>query len=357
MVLQKPFVLAAMLLIACGGYSQTNTLKIDTSFYERYPRKLIISPFWVKTPVTYSIAAPGTERTIRYYDNSPAGLGLRVGFDWLSVSAAFRTPIVDPDYHKQRGKTSNFNLQTTFAARKLLIDVYYQKTKGTFLRSDATPPYTTSNYYIRPDIKTNLLGVTGLFVFNGKRFSSRPPFKFDAWQKKSAGSFLSGIEFLTGTASGDSALLPAAYNKMLPEQQINKMTFLLLGPSAGYGHTFVIRKHLFITAIASVNADIGRVKEYTIRQGETPYKRWRFDPNVNFRGGIGYNKRDWELALSYFTKRIFYTGQTNSRRYGINYSDYRLSYTRRIQAGKTIPKVVDWAGNIIDKLGLGFLIR
>lgn len=350
-------IIIALLCTAFCSFGQADTLKIDTSYYERFNRKLVISPFFVKNLTSFSLATPEVKDRVRYYSNSPVGLGLRVGFDWLSLSASYGVGIIDPDFNKAKGKTKTLNLQTTFAARKLLIDVYFQNHKGMYMRADALPPYTTDLFYVRPDVTSKLLGVTGMYIFNGRKFSARPPFKFDVWQKRSAGSLLGGIEFLSGSAKGDSALVPYAYKNVYPHAQINKMNYMLFGPSLGYGHSFIIKKHFFITAIGSLNADVGYVKEFKTGVADAYDSRWRFDPNINLRGGIGYNRPEWELALSYFTKRMYLTGKSNDNRYLAHNNDYRLSYTRRINAGKTIPKVVDWAGNIIDKMGLGFLIR
>lgn len=337
--------------------AQTDTLRYDTSYYERYTRKLIVTPFLVKNLTAFSVATPEVENKVRYYSNSPVGLGVRVGFDWLSLSASYGVGVIDPDFDKAKGKTKALNLQTSFLAKKFLIDIYFQNYKGLYMRADAMPPYTTEFFYVRPDVTSKLLGVNGVWVFNGKKFSARPPFKFDVWQKKSAGSLLAGIEFLSGSARGDSSLVPSAYKNSYPQAQINKMSYTLFGPSVGYGHTFVINKHFFITGIGALNADAGYVKEYKTGFAETVDQRWRFDPNINFRGGMGYNKPEWEIAFSYFTKRLFLTGKSNDNRYLAHNNDYRLSYTRRLNAGKTIPKVVDWAGDIIEKLGFGFLIR
>lgn len=335
----------------------TDTLKIDTSYYEKYTRKLIVSPFLVKSVSAFSLSAPGTNDKIKYYTNAPAGIGLRFGFDWLSFFASYGVRAIDPDYSKSKGKTKRLNLQTTFAGRSFLLDVYYQTYKGLYLRADAAPPYINNAFYVRPDAYARLLGFSGMYVFNGRRFTARPPFKYDAWQKKSSGSLMAGFEFFSGLTKGDSALIPAFFSNTQTPSDVNKINFLLFGPSIGYGHSVIIKKHFFITAIGSVNTDVAKVKEYNTLLSEKVKERWCFEPNINLRGGIGYNKPNWEIAFSYFTKRLYFTGENNKAKYLANNNDYRLSFTKRINAGKTIPKVVDWAGNIIEKMGLGFLIK
>lgn len=67
---------------------------------------------------------------------------------------------------------------------------------------------------------------------------------------------LGGIEFLPGSAKGDSSLVPSAYKSIFPHVLVNKISYVLLGPDIGYGHTFVIKRHLFITTIGALNADV-----------------------------------------------------------------------------------------------------
>lgn len=88
-----------------------NTIaKFDTSYYERYPYKLIISPFLVKNINTATLSSIDAE-AIKYKTNTPMGIGLRVGYDWLAVSASLGTGFIDPDYKKEKGKTKALNLQ------------------------------------------------------------------------------------------------------------------------------------------------------------------------------------------------------------------------------------------------------
>lgn len=351
------FLLTTALLMA---QNDTIKLKYDSSYYERYPHKLIVTPFVVKNFQAVTLSSPDADDAVKYYANAPAGIGLRVGYDWLAIGASYGTGFIDPDYNKAKGKTKALNLQTTFAAKSLLIDIYYQKYKGMYLRADDVPSYTSEPYYVRPKIDSRMLGVTASYVFNGRKFSIRPPFKYDTWQKKSAGSLLAGVEYLMGSIKGDSALIPLFYASSFPQKNIQEMKYMLFGPNIGYGYTWVIDKNFYLSGLATLNADVGFTKEYVTSQSAIQTnddKHWSFSPNFSFRGGMGYTNERWQLAFSYFTKRVYLNGKSEGSLYRGHNDDFRLSYTRRINAGKRIPKTINWAGNIIEKLGLGFLIR
>lgn len=352
--MRAAFIIYCILLLSVKVAAQTDSLKFDPNYYERYPYKLIISPFLVKSYNGLALATPGVKEDISYISNSPAGVGLRAGYDWFSVSASYGISAIDKNY-KSKGKTKALNLQTNFMARNFVVDVYFQKYSGMYLRGGNLPAYNAQPYYIRPDIDNKLLGVSASWVFNGKKFSIRPPFKFDGWQKKSAGSFLAGVEYLMGSVQSDSAFIPAAYKKDFAHSNVNKLKYTLFGPNVGYGHTFVIGRHFFVSALGTFNADVSHTQEFSLDNAVS--RRWNFAPNIYFRGGIGYNTPAWEVAFSYFTKRLYLSGMSHDNRYRNYNDDYRLSYTRRVHPGKRIPKAVDWAGNIIEKLGLGFLIK
>ncbi|MCH5599766.1 hypothetical protein [Niabella ginsengisoli] len=63
------------------------------------------------------------------------------------------------------------------------------------------------------------------------------------------------------------------------------------------------------------------------------------------------------IAASYISNRLFFKATETDGRY-LNYNDnYKLMYVRRINAGKTIPKITGFAKKIINKVGLGFLVN
>lgn len=347
-------------LLFCGfkllAQSDSVHVKHDTAYYERYTEKLTVTPYLVKNLTAFTLSSNNTGLAeIPYYSNSPGGVGLRLGYDWFSVGGAYSVGFFDPEYKKGRGKTKAINLSTSFLARNFMVDVYLQQYKSFFLRSDALPIYNTDPYYVRPDIKVGMVGATGSYVFNGKKFSARDAFKLDTRQKKSAGSFIAGLEWVMGKMQSDSAFLPLEYQFSDNRYRINKLQYTVIGPNVGYGYTFVIKRNFFVNAVATLNADAAYTKA-SIAHSDLNYKDWSFTPSLNVRGGLGYNKPDWAIAFSYYTKRIYF-GKSNAPLSGVYNNDYRLSYTRRINAGRRIPRIINWAGRIIEDLGFGFLIR
>lgn len=208
-------------------------------------------------------------------------------------------------------------------------------------------------YYSRSDITSQVLGATFQYTFNGNKFSTRPAIKLDTWQKRSAGSFLLGAEIYSGYLKGDSSLVPSVLSTNA-SGQILKANYFLFGPGAGYGHSFVYKKHLFATFIAGINGDIVKTKEWNINK--SGHDKWSFSPNYNLKAGLGYNSENFGLTLTYLTKKNFVKGYRANSGYDIFVNKFRIAFTKRINSGKTIPKVVNWMGGIIRSIGLGFFI-
>lgn len=351
----KTFIIfCSISLVINKAIAQNNAVQNDTNYYVAYPDKLIITPFLAKNYSRFSISTTGRPAPINYYTNEPADLGLRLGYDFLTVSASVGLGNADPFYKKSRGKTRSLNLQTSFTGQKFLIDLYFKNSTGAYLVTSENPTYEISKDYNRHDIKTKLRGISAQYIINNKRFSVRP-LKYDVRQKRSQGSFMVGFEIYGGSLGGDSVIIPKAFEDKYPQSDVVKMNYLTFGPTVQYGYTYVFRKKLFATIMGSVDAGISNVKEFTVSGIKT--QKWAVQPGADVKTGIGYNTDKWAMIFSYTTNRFFFTGNSAATRYFANNNDYRLSYTRRLNAGKTIPKVVNWTGGIIEKVGLGFLIN
>lgn len=340
-------------IITLISNAQNPLPKYDSSYYERYRNKLIIAPIIVKRVSAIGLNATATGDRLNYYINAPAGVGLRLGYDWLAFDATIGVGTLDRSFKNEKGETKSMDFRATFIPRSFVLDIYFQKHEGLYLtpEQNALP----NKFYTRPDIKTQLIGSTFLYAFNGNRFSARPSVKLDTWQKRSAGSFFMGAEVFYGNAKGDSSLVPGAYADSFSNATVTKAYYFLIGPGLGYGHTFVYKRHLFPTLMGGLNGDVISVREWDANRAAS--SKWNFSPNLNFRSGIGYNSENFEIGLFYFTNRLHLTSSYEDSKYAAFNNVYKFSVTKRFKPGKTIPKVVGWAGNIIEKVGLGFLIH
>ncbi len=355
--MRKALLFIALFFLTIEIFAQYRTERYDTSYYMSYRNKLTLGAVAIKKSTVFKTGATDADQALRFRPNSPGRLGISVAHDFIGLSATFSVNGLDPSYSENKGKTRQTNLQMSVTGRKVLADIYFQKYKGLYLNTDPVTGIAPSGnkYYIRPDIETALYGTTVNLIGNSRKFSAQAAFLLDAWQKKSAGSLLYGGEFFYGSAKGDSAFIPSALANTYPHSGVSKINFITFGPGLGYGYTLVLSKHFFITGMASVNADVSYIKEWEKTNGQNSF--WKFNPNLKAKGAIGYNTENWGIGLSYVSNRLFFTGIDTDSRY-LNYNDnYKLMYVRRINAGKTIPRITNFAGRIINAVGLGFLIN
>lgn len=355
--MKKPLLFIALLFLTIEIFAQYRIERYDTSYYMSFRNKLTLGPVINKKNTVFKTGAVDADHALRFRQNSPGRLGISVAHDFIGLVATFGVNGLDPSYSKEKGKTRQTNLQLTITGRKVLADIYFQKYKGLYLN---TGNFTNidangNKYYTRPDIQTALYGTTVNLVQNNRKFSAQAAFLLDAWQKKSAGSLLYGGEAFYGSVKGDSAFIPSAVADTYPHSDVSKINFITFGPGLGYGYTLVLSKHFFVTGMASVNADVSYIKEWNESSGQNSF--WKFNPNLKAKGAIGYNAENWGIGFSYVSNRLFFKGIDTDSRY-LNYNDnYKLMYVRRINAGKTIPKITNFAGRIINAVGLGFLIN
>ncbi|MCR6719243.1 MAG: DUF4421 domain-containing protein [Chitinophagaceae bacterium] len=212
-----------------------------------------------------------------------------------------------------------------------MIDFYGQFYRGYFMSPRGRAMADPDKFYLRPDLKVSVVGASVFRLFNGDQFSYRASYLQNEWQKKSAGSFLLGMEFYTGRVRGDSALLPSNADENMRQEGITQLRFTEFGPGAGYTYTGVIQQHFFITGSATVNADVSFVKE---TRDDEILKKTSISPNVTARAVAGYNNDRWGLALSWVNNRISLRGRQGGDTYLISTGNIRLTYVKRFRPGK-----------------------
>ncbi len=100
-----------------------------------------------------------------------------------------------------------------------------------------------TNYYLRPDIKRDVIGISAFRVANANKFSYRAAITQNEWQTKSAGSLLYGGEIYYGQVKGDSAIVHNKVSNNFEQAGLNKINFISVGPGIGYAYTLVIHKN------------------------------------------------------------------------------------------------------------------
>ena len=306
-------------------------------YYITFEEQITTRLFLAKKYSSLIMKAAPEIQSLRYRPNSLTTLGISGSYKALSLSFGKGFGFLNPN-KEEKGKTRSFDFGSHIYTRDWVTDIYAQFYKGYYLSLGGPAGTADKNYYKRPDIKVNLLGASLYRLLNGERFSYRAGFLQNEWQKKSAGSVLLGAEIYYGTMKGDSALVPSHLNSYYPQQGIERVRLLELGPGAGYAYTAVWEENLFLTGSLTINADISMVKEVTASGSAN---RTSVSPNATLRAVAGYNSEEWAATISWLHNATNAKGKSSNYEYGIKTGEFKITLAKRFTPGNKLKGKLD----------------
>lgn len=325
--------------------AQNKTDKPDTAYYESYARQ-VTGRFYFSRKFTTLIVRNGTMNyEMRYRPNTTLNMGVGATYKWATLNLAYGFGFLNPNHG--RGDTRYLDLQFHSYGRKISIDLVGSFYTGFYLTPKGKAMESPTEYYVRPDIKVNAGGVTVQYIFNHREFSYRAAFLQNEWQKKSAGSFLAGLDIYTGSIQGDSSLVPTAIDREAAATSLNEMRFFELGPSVGYAYTYVFKKHFFVTGAGSVSLSTGFNTFYD-REGKT--RASGLTPNTLFKIFGGYNSSTWAVSLLYISNVQSLARDSNERVIHLNTGNVRLNLIYRFKPGKKVKKILKVVDEVEEEI-------
>lgn len=325
-----------------GGFAPIDLIDYDSLYIESYTELITTRLYLSQKSTSLALTDNNESLELDYQPNTTLNFGIGATVKSFTLNLAYGFRVLNPD--EGQGKTRYLDLQSHIYTRKLVIDFFGQFYKGMYLANTHLIKEDYSDlYYVRPDIYEQIFGLSGLYVFNNKKFSYRSSLIQNERQLKSSGSFLAGAEGYYGLVNADSTLVPSFIGDSLFVEMkgYEKIGFLKAGPTVGYAYNLVIAKKFFVMASLTVNYGMGYNTAYH------PDKGTRTDFQGDFgafgRFAFGYNDSNWYLGFSMLYNNI--TTSTDSRllnaEYGI--SNIRLNYVKRF---KPSPKLKPWFNKI-----------
>lgn len=324
-----------------GGYSANSKHdSFDSLYIETYPQ-LITGRFYLSQKSTNLTLTNNEEFvSLDYLPNTTLNLGMGATVKSFTLNLAYGFRFLNTD--EGQGKTRYLDLQSHVYTRKLVVDFYGQFYKGMYLENTrALDAGYRKPYYVRPDIYEQIFGLTALYVFNNEKYSYRAALIQNERQLKSSGSFLAGMEAYYGLVLADSSLVPTFLNHsaFVELEGYERLSFLKIGPSAGYTYTLVIAKKFF--AMASLTFNFGMGVNNAYNPDKANISDFQADLGAFGRFAIGYNDSNWYLGLSGIYNEI--TTSNDSRIFNTDYgiSNVRLNFVKRFSVGSKLKPYFD----------------
>lgn len=242
---------------------------------------------------------PSTERIMKFRPNESTHLGFGIDYRWLGLRLAFAMPFLKNDDNKY-GKTRQLDLQAHVYSRKFITDAYWQSYRGFYIENPLhfNPDWNESFAYpSRRDIRTQTVGASLNYVFNNERLSMQSSFKQTEWQKKSAGSVLTGANFSYFHLRADSSIVAVPRNNLFNDSsEITNVNISQIGWTIGYVYTLVIKRHFFGTLSLNPGMALQTSRTRTEDQNkETRLLKFAFFGNGRF--SFGYNGESYFCGI------------------------------------------------------------
>jgi hypothetical protein len=327
------FQLISILTVINCCAQDANLPAYDSTYYQLFPESIIARTYLSQKYTTLELRNGNDAPRLRYYPNTNLTLGIGATYRNLSLNIAHGFGFLNND--EEKGKVKKTDLQFRLYGTKWAIDGYGEFYKQFYVYPKGRGHKDVEHYYLRPDLKVNVIDFSAYRILNSQKFTLHPAFIQDAVQKKSAGSILAGIQVYYGLLRGDSALAPPDLATFYDRRGISKVQILEIGPGAGYAYTLVLPYHMYVTGSFNLNINLGLVKETGI-SGSTNHVS--VNPNMLYRLGGGYNNGNWNLNVFWLNTRYAARGSISGNSYILNTGVYRLILSKRLQPGPRLKK-------------------
>ena len=319
------------------GLSQGQTLAADhdTSYYRSFSGTIIARMYLSKSYLQFKMQPPAGITPMSYPVNKPLSLG--VGLTYKSFSFSFSKGLNFLQSNKEKGATKSTDLQMHLYKRKWTIDLVASFYRGYYLNPRGLGVEDNHDYYVRPDVKIKMIGSSVYRVLNSRKFCYGAGLSQNAWQQRSAGSFLLGGKAFYITISGDSSFVPYSVDSAYYKSNIHKLHVFEIGPGIGYAYTLVLQKHYFLLGSLEENFNLRWSHETGNGIGAD---KVGFSANYMLRLAAGYNTNTWGLTLSWLTTGTKLQGKEFDYKYTITAGNYRLVYARRLAINRRMKSII-----------------
>ena len=283
----------------------------DSSYVRDYTHILTTRVYVSSKFNSFTIEDGQTGASLQYRPNNQVNLGIGASYRSLTLNLGFGFSFLNQDVDA-KGETDYFDAQANVFRPKWAINSFFQTYRGYYIDGYTKAELgwnVPTELPARRDIRQATVGITALHIFNDQRFSYRAAFNQDAWQRKSAGSWLAGGYGTYYAFRADSSLVPSALDSLFSDElEFRAGGFLDMGVMGGYAHTFVVARNWFLTMSYAVGLG-GVFSSQTIQgpEGDIISKERTGGVHGQGRFAGGYNSSRTCVALTYNIESVSYS--------------------------------------------------
>lgn len=306
---------------------------VDSNYVERIPYNFTAMMQATRNFEFYTVGNVDYAQRLAFAERRNLRIGPYLGWRWLTLGYTF-----DVTQFGKKVQNQGANVAMAFYTSKFGVDLLYRRTGSNFYFRDIEGLGNESTAFEGTDagdyIHTNVTGIKLYWVFNSRRFSNPAVFSQSTIQRRSAGSFLLGLNVsfhdvrFNYHALPQQLFLSEADNENI-FHSLERVKYTVVGAQIGYAHNFVLGRGWCLnlsllpavsyqlastkTAILTNNSDVvdDQQGEYdesmeTAQPNETSNSklddifRQRSSVGIDFttRCGIIYNSGRWFTGLT-----------------------------------------------------------
>jgi len=277
--------LIAIVISAQSASAQRTVDSLRTFYIQEYQDKFFIWPVVKHRSLTFEVSDRDNDKqAVVFRPNNTAAMGFGFYLFEVGFEIAFAIPINE----RQKeifGETKARDLQINVLTKSWGVDLYHQKYSG-FYKDDQRTKIVIDGSK-RPDIDTRNFGISGVYIFNHRKFSLRSSYNFAERQLRKKGSFIVYGTINSFKAEADSAMLsPAMKVGFKNGSDFEDLKYTTLSVAPGYSYNFVLNK-FFVNGTLTV----GPAHHWVYYQEENGTEHYdvSFNATTTFRFAVGYN--------------------------------------------------------------------
>lgn len=315
----------------------------DTNYIASYTSELdLTARFYNSVKFSrYVIRDTRYDERLRYASNENLIIGVGVSYKRATFNLGLNFPFVNSWDQEDKGKTKYLDAQIHYYLDKFVFDAWLSTYRGYYLTNPhetTTQPLDDNSFPIRPNVRNTNFSFNLVRILNPEKFSFRAAFAQDEWQKKSAGSFLLGVEYNMMFARADSSLIPSNIKEpdFFDGYRMRKSAVVNLGVSGGYGHTFVIARHFYISIVATMAVGGAYTSLASDDATKNDLEQLTYNVNYSTKFGLGYNSETFQVGLA--SVQSFMTNHTplDHSKITQNPGNVRINLIKRFVLNKPI---------------------